>query len=137
MNQTKPLAKMTGAGLALLLLITGLAMVSMGVYAGFFRLSGYEKTTATVVALEEKDGSDHNNRVYTPTVTYTADGKEYTEVLETYVREETLGTEIKILYDPANPSEISVDTPGASIYLVLVGAALCAVSVYRTVGKKK
>ena len=92
--------------LAALLILVALVVMGVGVYVGFFESRGFESTTATIVRIDEEDdvtSAEANAKTYTTTVTYTVDGKAYTEILDTYTSSYKVGKEVKIKYDPENP----------------------------------
>lgn len=137
MNLSKPMLKMTGKGMTILILIVGLFMIAFGAYIGLFQSHGYVKTTAVVTEVTEDTDGDPEEVTYIPTVSYTVDGKEYIAVLNTSVKENSVGEEIKVRYDPSDPTRVNADSPGLVIYLIAVGAALTGFSVYGMLRSKK
>ena len=122
--------------LAALLLLVSLVVIGVGIYVGFFESRGFESATATIVRIDEEDdvtSAEPNAKSYTTTVTYTVDGKAYTEVLDTYTSSYKVGKEVKIKYDPANPATIHADSPGITIYLIGLGVLLLAGSIFTIV----
>ena len=136
MNPFKPIIKPSGKGMTLLFLTAGIILTALGIYTGFFQSKGYEKTTAVITALEENTDIDPDEILYTPTVTYTVNGIQYTEELKANVKESDLGKEIRILYDPADPAKINEDSPGAVIYMLIAGPVLTALSLYSLIRNK-
>lgn len=137
MNPFKPIIKPSGKGMTLLFLTAGIILTALGIYTGFFQSKGYEKTTAVITALEENTDIDSDEILYTPTVTYTVNGIQYTEELKANVKESDLGKEIRILYDPADPTKINEDSPGAVVYMLIIGPVLSALSLYSLIRNKK
>ncbi len=122
--------------LTALLMLLALVALGVGVYTGFFATKGFESTTATIARIEEDEtfvGEDPNDKHYTAFVTYTVDGKEYTEDLRSYSPSYEVGKEVKVKYDPADPATVRDASLGFSLYLILIGAALIAVSVFTMV----
>ncbi len=118
--------------LAALLILVAMAVIGIGVYIGFFQSRGFESATATIVRIDEEDdttSTEANDKTYTTTVTYTVDGKTYTEILDTYASSYKVGKEVKIKYDPADPATIRADSPGIALYLIGLGVVLLAVSI--------
>ena len=122
--------------LAALLMILALAALGAGVYTGFFATKGFKSTTATIERIEEDEtfvSADPNDKHYIAYVTYTVDGKAYTEALDSYSPSYEVGKAVKVKYDPADPATVRDASLGFSLYLILIGAALIAVSVFTMV----
>ena len=121
---------------AALLLLLALIAVVAGVYTGFFATKGYKSTTAAIERIEEDEtfvGEGPNDKQYIAYVTYTVDGKEYTEALDSYSPSYEVGKQIKVKYDPADPATVRSASLGFSLYLILIGAVLIALSVFTMV----
>ncbi len=126
--------------LAALLMLLALVAVAVGVYTGFFAAKGFESTTAVIERIEEDEtfvGEDPSDKQYIAYVTYTVSGKEYTEALDSYAPSYEVGKEIKVKYDPADPATVRDASLGFSLYLILIGAALIAVSVFTMVKNRQ
>jgi len=129
----KPLVKFSSKAMTILFLVVGVIMIGLGVYFGFIRADGYVKTTGVIVSLEEVYNPTENDIdavSYQPTVRFTVDGTEYQVEVGTYVEKDKLGQEMKIKYDPADPTKVEADQPGFAIYLLVVGGILVAVSIF-------
>ena len=139
MRFLKPLFKMSGKGMTVIFLVAGLLMVGLGGYFGFFQSRGFEKTTGIITDLKESEIAPDANeeQEYIPMVTYTVGAQAYTEALDTTVTADKLGTEVNILYNPENPTVIHQDSPGMVVYLIVVGAALAAFSLYSLLKNKE
>ena len=108
--------------LAALLMILALAALGAGVYTGFFATKGFKSTTATIERIEEDEtfvSADPNDKHYIAYVTYTVDGKAYTEALDSYSPSYEVGKAIKVKYDPADPATVRDASLGFSLYLRL------------------
>ena len=126
--------------LSALLMLLALVALGAGVYTGFFATKGFESTTATIARIEEDEtfvGEDPNDKQYITYVTYTVDGKEYTEDLGSYSPSYKVGKEVKVKYDPADPATVRDDSLGFSLYLILIGVALIAVSIFTMVKNRR
>lgn len=125
MELYKPLIKWKAAGIKIMFLIGGLIMIGLGVYFTFVQGRDYVKATAVVVSLREEEYFDTQNRTrsmdYWPTVRYTVDGREYRQELDTTAGKNDVGKEIKIKYDPKDPSRVTGDSLGIKLYLLIGG----------------
>ena len=122
--------------LAALLMLLALVAVAAGVYTGFFATKGFESTTATIARIEEDEtfvSADPKDKNYIAYVTYTVDGKKYTEALDSYSPSFAVGKEVKVKYDPADPATVRDASLGFSLYLILIGVVLIAVALFTIV----
>ncbi len=119
-----------------------LAVIALvfGFYTTFIQSRGFEKTTATILSVEETEESialdDDDNRDYDVTVEYTVDGKTYTGLLDFFSPSFAPGKTVTVRYDPNNPSVIH-GGQGFGIYLMAVGAAILAIAIFSAVRTKK
>lgn len=107
------------------LVMAVIALVA-GVYMTFFQSAGYVKTQATIVSIEEEEGSTSDDTSYIVMVDYVADGSRYTSRLDTYSGSWKVGKTVTVYYDPQNPSVIH-GGKGFGVYLMVLGAAIIAV----------
>ena len=105
-----------GIGLKRFALFMALIAVAAGIYLTFFYSAGYEKTSATIVEVEEEASA---------TVRYTVDGVSYTGVLTSYSPSYKVGKTIEVLYDPKDPSIVH-DGGFMGLYVLGVGLAIFA-----------
>ncbi|MBQ7153213.1 MAG: DUF3592 domain-containing protein [Clostridia bacterium] len=129
MKWYKPLVRANGKVMVAVLLLAGILMVGLGVYFGFVRTNGYEKTAAVITDLE-KDSSDPENVFWYPVVKYTVNGTEYERKLDSNVNNAKIGDEIKIKYDPADPQKAYLDSPGMIVYLIAAGGVILVAAVF-------
>ena len=114
-----------GIGVKYFAMILGLIAVVAGVYFTFFHSTGFVKTQAVIVDVEDvSTGSDGPS--YRPTVEYTVDGVTYTSPLDESSDSYTLGKTIDVLYDPNNPSVVH---GGGFIGLYLMGSGALVLAV--------
>ncbi len=119
--------------LAALLMLLALVALGVGVYTGFFATRGFETTTATIARIEEDAdwvGTDTTDKHYIAYVTYTVNGQAYTEALDSYSPSFEVGKEVKVKYDPAAPATVRDASMGFSLYLICIGVALIAISIF-------
>ena len=114
-------------------MVLAVIAIIAGVYFTFIQSSGFEKTTATITAIEEqpKDFSD-DDAEYDVTVEYTVDGQKYTEKLDYYSPSFEIGKTINIRYNPDNPSEIHGGS-GFGIYILIIGVVILAFTIFSIV----
>lgn len=118
--------------LGALLLAVAILVTGLGVHSAFFATRGFESTTATIVRIDEETvagSTDPSDKTYTTYVTYTVDGREYTEALDTYVSGYKVGKEVKVKYDPADPATVRSASLGFSLYLMGFGLVLIVLSI--------
>ncbi|MCR5456668.1 MAG: DUF3592 domain-containing protein [Clostridiales bacterium] len=124
------------AVMAVLLVVVGVLMMSN-------KKDNYVETTATISEIKYiAPDEELAHEVY---VDYTIDGHRYEHVqLNIFEFSYSVGKEITILYDPANPSVIKGKKSVDIVILLFAGAAVCAViavvnivNMIRSIKKKK
>ena len=136
----KPLVKWKAKGISIVFLLAGFLMIGLGVYFTFVKGKDYVKTTAVVDSLREEIRAETgrgNQLEYWPTVRYTVDGREYLQELDSTVSKDDLGKEIKIKYDPKDPSKITDDSLGFKLYLLIVGPIITLGALYSLLKSRK
>ena len=129
-----------GPGLKIVAAVIAALALTFGVYLTFFQSSGYVDGTATIVSIEEDpdyipDPDKKNDVQYITTVKYTVDGKEYTTKLDSYSPSYKVGSEVKIKYDPNDPTKLTSGF-GFGIYLLIAGAAILLLILFLTIKKR-
>ena len=121
--------------------VFGLALFGFGIYMTFFELNGYKETKAVIdhvdeiyIGMDEDGGSEYEYNVF---VRYSVDGKEYYNESDFYAAGYEAGKEIKIYYNPDDPSQIHGNSQGFGIYLLILGPVVAAVSVFIFVKESK
>ena len=115
--------------LFVVLLVLALAAAGAGGYLTFFATRGFQDAVATIVRIDsERDsgGEKESDAMYTVYVTYTVDGTDYTELLDSYFPNYEVGKQVEVKYDPENPALVRTASVGFGVYLMIVGAALGA-----------
>lgn len=125
-----------GIGIKYFALFMALVAIAGGVYLTFFHSSGFVKTEATIVAVEEGDEDvDSHTTNYRATVEYTVDGQTYTGELDTESSSYKVGQRVSVLYDPQDPAV--VHSGGMfGLYVLGVGVALLGVIVGTEIKKR-
>lgn len=124
-----------GPGFKIFASILAVIALAFGIYSTFIQSAGYEKTTATIVSIEEDQESGSEDS-YIVTAKYTVDGVEYTKVLDSYSPSYEEGGTVEIRYDPADPNKITSGY-GIGIYAMVVGAVILLMAGFLTVKQKK
>lgn len=127
-----PRLKVFAAILAVIVLV-------FGIYSTFFRSRGFEKTSASIVSIEETQDSIERNsqdKDYAVTVAYTVEGVSYTALLDSYSSSYKVGKDVTILYDPNDPATVH-SGQGFGIYAMVVGALILGGVLFSTVKSKK
>jgi hypothetical protein len=129
-----------GPGLKIFVAILAVIALAFGAYSTFFRSAGFVDGTATIISIEEDpdyipDPDASNDKQYITTVKYTVEGKEYTTKLNSYDPSYKVGGDVKIKYDPNDPSKLTSGF-GFGIYLMIAGAAILLLILFLTIKKK-
>lgn len=111
--------------MCVLFLIAALCCIGAGVYVSFFHTNGYVATTGTITRIEvdhhpgvQKTGSKTTEKVY---VEYKVDGVRYESMSDIYDSSYHVGKEIKIFYDPADPSRIRGEGTKLGYFFIGIG----------------
>ena len=111
---------------ALLLIAGGVVFLVMGGIS-MKEINHYPQVSAVVSHIQrdwvpDSDGYDHEEiKIF---VTYTVDGKEYTEELQNTKTDLNKGDSITVYYNPENPKEVSGATKGGMALQFAVGGVL-------------
>ncbi|MBQ9720728.1 MAG: DUF3592 domain-containing protein, partial [Oscillospiraceae bacterium] len=115
------------------LVLAVIALIA-GVYITFFQSTGFVKTQATIVSIEEDpEWSTADDTSYIVMVDYVADGSRYTSRLDTYSGSWKEGKTVTVYYDPSNPAVVH-GGKGGGVYLMELGAVMIAAVII--IGKK-
>ena len=124
-----------GIGIKYFAMIMAVIAIAGGIYLTFFHSTGFVKTQATIVSLEDTStGTDGPS--YCPTVEYTVDGTVYTSRLDESSDRFRVGQTIDVLYDPKNPAVVH-GGGFMGFYLMGVGVLILAVIIVTEVRKSK
>ena len=123
----------------IVVLVFALVVLAIGVYLGFIKSNGYVRTTGTIESFRAEESYDSDMgyvTYYYPTVRYIVDGKAYTGELDISSSPGNIGKEVKVQYDPENPSKVNSYSPGIVLYILALGVVLAAVSLFQLLRKK-
>lgn len=122
-----------GVRLRYFAIVIALIAIAAGVYMTFFQSRGFEKTTATIVKIEELPRDFENeDQQYDVTVEYTVNGQKYTEKLGQYSPSYKVGDTVEVRYDPNDPSKMN-GGGGFGIYVLVIGVVILAVDIFSIV----
>ena len=127
-----------GPGLKIFASVLAAIALIAGIWFTFFQSAGFEKTTATIVSIQDdpddipEEGSTPNRIIM---VKYTVNGKEYTARLDSDAPNYAVGTTVEVQYDPKNPGTIHSGF-GFGIYLIIAGGAILAIVIVSTIVQK-
>ena len=111
-----------GVKLKYFIIVVSVIAIILGGWVQFFSSRGFVETTGTIVSITEEPGVDDETD-YTVTVAYDVDGTHYESVIDTYSPSFKEGKEIKISYNPENPSVVHSDDL-FGLYFMGIGAVL-------------
>ncbi len=127
-----------GIGIKIFAVVLAVIALGAGIWLTFIQSAGFEKTTATIISIEEDPDyipTDENDSQNIVKVEYTVDGKKYTAALDTNSPSYKVGGEVNIEYDPKNPNTIH-SGKGMGIYFLIAGAVILLILLILTVKKK-
>ena len=131
--QTKFARIMRNSGPARVLVPVGIILIIFGVITLMFNTSNFLVTTGKVTSVVEEEGDKDTE--YDVTFTYTVDGKQYEGTFYDLLRPASVGDDIEVYYDPADPEKITngKNSPVIGIAEVALGIAAAAYGTYKTV----
>ncbi len=121
----------------LMFLLMGILALVLSIHTLTHEGKGYLPTTGVIDHIDKVftglDDDGHEEYDYEVYVNYTVDGKAYTSLSNFYAPDYEAGKEIKIFYDPADPSRIVGDSKGFMIYTIVIGAVLSLIGLFSIV----
>ena len=122
-------------------LILAVIALGAGVYISFFQSAGFEKTTATIISIEDDpdytpNHDDPNDRQRIVTIKYTVDGKDYTRKLDSDSPDYSVGKEVEVRYDPKNPGTVHSTPIFGYVFMGIGGVIIVAVIIWIVKDKK-
>ena len=111
----------------------GLILIAVGIFLMTLNLGSYLETVGKVERVVETVNAE-NSKVYDVTYRFTADGREY-EVTDELTEEYKVGDEIKVFYNPEDPTQTTNSKLGVVIAPIMIGlgALALAFGVFQTV----
>ena len=134
------LGSFKGIGIRIFAAIIAVIALGAGIYISFFQSAGFEKTTATIVSIEDDpdyvpDPDNPNDKQRIVTIKYSVDGKEYTRKLDSDSPSYQVGGEVEVRYDPKNPGTVH-STPIFGYIIMAIGGVILIFVIVMTVKEK-
>ncbi|MBO4411190.1 MAG: DUF3592 domain-containing protein [Lachnospiraceae bacterium] len=132
-NKVARFSKNTGP--ARLLVPIGLILIAAGILLMVFKNDTFVETTGKITAVEAGMLDDSQNQQYDVSVSYTAEGREYTTTFSGLSGSFTKGADFKVYYDPEDPAKATNSKTPAFLGPVLIcaGAAALIFGIFKTV----
>lgn len=126
--------------LAVLLILACLACAGVGAWFQFFRTAGYKETTAVITRIEtiEHHGASkqkHRNSSVAY-VRYEVNGRKYEGPSDIWESNYQEGMQIKVYYDPEDPSKLAGDPGILGIFFMGMGGAGLFIVILMTIFDK-
>ena len=115
----------------LMFLVGGVALIVFGV-SSYKQVSTYPQTDAVVAGVHKElvpDGEGGTTQEVTIYVTYTADGKEYTEAVSNVKGTLKEGDALRVCYNPENPAEVFGASKTGPVIMLVMGAVCVLASL--------
>lgn len=103
----------------------GIILIVFGIILMGLKTDSYLETVGKVTSVT-KDLNTENATVYDVNFTYTVDGKEYMGVFDDLTEKPAEGDEIKVFYNPEDPTQITNSKLGGIIAPIVIGVGALA-----------
>ena len=112
----------------------GVILIAVGIFLLTLNTDSYLETVGKVTEVYETRNQE-NSKVYDVSFTFTADGKEYTGVFGELTEEYKVGDEIKVFYNPEDPTQTTNSKLGGIVAPIMIGLGALALvfGVFKTV----
>ncbi len=130
---------MRNTGPARFFVPVGLIMIVFGIILLFLNTGNYVETTGKIMAVTEIPAEEDGGQSFDVEVSYTVDGKEYDTTFSGLSGTFKTGDDIKVFYDPADPTRTTNSKMGGIIPIVLIGVGALALvgGIVKTVSSFK
>ena len=117
----------------------GVILIIAGIILLGFKTDNYVESTGTITEVTECPRSEDEAQQYDVKIKYSVDGKDYETVFTHMGGDFKVGGQIKVFYDPADPSKTTNSKMGGFIapIMIVVGALALVFGVVRTVSAFK
>ena len=125
---------MRNTGPARFFVPVGIVLIVFGIILLSFNTDSYLETVGKVTDVFETRNQE-NSKVYDVSFSFTADGKEYEGVFGELTEEYKVGDEIKVFYNPEDPTQTTNSKLGGIIAPIVIGLGVLALAfgVFKTV----
>ena len=125
---------MRNTGPARFFIPVGVILIIVGIILLSFNTGNYVETTGKITQVIENPVDEDETQTYDQTIQYTVDVKDYTTTFPNMSGNYQIGDEIKVFYDPADPthttnSKMNIIAP----IMIGVGALALVFGIYKTV----
>lgn len=131
---------MRNSGPARFFVPVGIVLIILGIILLCLNTGKYEQTMGKITSVTEGAYDDENNtQQYDVGVAYTVDGKEYNSTFSNLTGNYNVGDDIKVFYDPENPTKTTNSKIGGFIgpVVIALGAVAAAFGIIKTVNAFK
>ncbi|MBO4847815.1 MAG: DUF3592 domain-containing protein [Clostridia bacterium] len=137
MNPENKIARiLRNSGPARVLVPMGIILIIFGIILLGFNTDKYVETVGRITSVTEGDyDQDNNQQQYDVNFSYTVDGKEYDSTFPNLTGKFNVGDEIKVFYDPDEPTKVTNSKAGGFIgpIAIALGALAAGFGIYKTV----
>lgn len=105
----------------------GILLIAVGIFLLTLHTDKYLETVGKVTGVQETVNLE-NSKVYNIDFTYTAEGKEYAGRYDETSEEYQIGEEIKVFYNPEDPTQITNSKLGGIIAPIMIGVGVLALA---------
>ena len=111
----------------------GVILIAVGIFLMTLNMDTYIETVGKVTEVYQTINLEKST-VYDTTFTFTVDGKEYTGVFNELTEEYKVGDEIKVFYNPEDPTQTTNSKLGGIVAPVMIGLGALALvfGVFKT-----
>ena len=112
----------------------GVILIVVGIFLMSLNMGSYLETVGKVTDVYETRNQE-NSKVYDVSFTFTVDGKEYEGVFSELTEEYKVGDEIKVFYNPEDPTQTTNSKLGGIVAPIMIGLGAVALvfGVFKTV----
>jgi len=120
------------------LLVVGIGFIVFSAI-GISNANTFLPATGTIQSIEQtyEAQNDDESDIYEVMIAYNVDGKPYVSDLGVMQDDYAVGKQIDIIYNPEDPSVITLPGTAGSIIFIIVGAAAAALALFKCSRNKK